>query len=126
MVKALGIGGIFFKTDDPSSLTEWYRKWLPFPGSDGDYVPFPATSVPEGAFTVWSPFAKDSDCFGNPDQIYMINIMVDDLDEALKQGAEVLPKIEDYPYGRFCRFINPAGNRVELWQAPDASKNSEA
>ena len=72
MVKTLGIGGIFLKTDDPSSLTEWYRKWLPFPGSDGDYVPFPATSVPEGAFKVSSPFAKDSDCFGNPDQIYMI------------------------------------------------------
>lgn len=122
MAKALGIGGIFFKTEDPAELAAWYRKWLSFPGSDGDYVPFPPSDIPEGGFTLWSPFAKDSDYFGIPDQTFMINIMVDDLEEALKQvaegGALAEEKTEDYPYGRFGWFIDPAGNRVELWQAP--------
>ncbi|MDG2171015.1 MAG: VOC family protein [Opitutales bacterium] len=122
MAKALGIGGIFFKTEDPTGLAAWYRKWLSFPGSDGDYAPFPSAGIPEEGFTVWSPFAKDSDYFGIPEQKFMINIMVDDLDEALKQvaegGAQAEEKTEDYPYGRFGWFIDPAGNRVKLWQAP--------
>jgi predicted enzyme related to lactoylglutathione lyase len=122
MAKALGIGGIFFKTEDPAGLAAWYREWLSFPGSDGDYVPFPPTTIPEGGYTLWSPFAKDSDYFGNPAQPFMINIMVDDLDEALKQvaegGAEVIPKTENYDYGSFGWFVDSAGNRVELWQAP--------
>jgi predicted enzyme related to lactoylglutathione lyase len=46
----------------------------------------------------------------------------DNLDEALKQvakgGAEVIPKTDDYPYSRFGWFVDPAENRVELWQAP--------
>ena len=120
MAKALGIGGIFFKTEEPTALAEWYRKWLHFPESDGDYVPFSPDSIPKGGFTIWSPFAKDSDYFGNPNQKFMINIMVDDLEEALKQvaegGADVLPKTESYDYGRFGWFVDPAGNRIELWQ----------
>ena len=122
MAKALGIGGIFFKTEDPDGLATWYRTWLNFPDGDESYIPFPRATIPEGAFTLWSPFAKDSDYFGDPNQKFMINIMVDDLDEALKQvaegGAKVIPKTEDYPYGRFGWFVDPAENRVELWQAP--------
>ncbi|MDA0348544.1 MAG: VOC family protein [Verrucomicrobia bacterium] len=120
MAKALGIGGIFFKAEEPSALTEWYRKWLHFPEGDDDYVPFSPVSVPKGEFTIWSPFSKDSEYFGNPIQNFTINIMVDDLDGALKQvaegGAEVLPKTESYDYGRFGWFIDPAGNRIEFWQ----------
>jgi predicted enzyme related to lactoylglutathione lyase len=122
MAKALGIGGIFFKTEDPDNLAKWYRTWLKFPEGDESYVPFPPANIPEGGFTLWGPFAKDTEYFGNPDQKSMINIMVDDLDEALKQvaegGAEVIPKTEDYPYSRFGWWVGPTGNRVELWQAP--------
>ena len=120
MAKALGIGGIFFKTEKPAELAAWYRKWLSFAQSDGDYVPFPPSEIPDKGFTLWSPFAQDSNYFGIPDQTFMINIMVDDLDEALKQvaagGARIDEKTEDYEYGRFGWFVDPAGNRVELWQ----------
>ena len=123
MAKALGIGSIFFRSKDPEALAKWYRTWLKFPEGDASYVPFSPKTVPENAFTIWSPFAQDTDYLGNVDQAYMINLMVADLDGALKQvaegGAEVIPKTEDYDYGRFGWFIDPAGNRVELWQAPD-------
>ena len=39
----------------------------------------------------------------------MLNFQVDDLDG-------VLAKTEDYDYGRFGWFVDPEGNRVELWQ----------
>jgi hypothetical protein len=28
MAKVLGIGGIFFKSSDPSKLNAWYAQWL--------------------------------------------------------------------------------------------------
>lgn len=127
MAQALGIGGVFFKAEDPEGLAQWYRTWLKFPGEEGTFAPFASSNIPENSFAVWSTFARDSDYFGNPDQAFMIDLMVDDLDGALKQvtegGAEVIPKTEDYDYGRFGWFIDPAGNRVELWQPP-ATKDS--
>ena len=47
---------------------------------------------------------------------------MDDLDGCLIRvkdgGAEVMPKVEDSEYGRFGWFIDPEGNKVELWQPP--------
>jgi predicted enzyme related to lactoylglutathione lyase len=55
----------------------------------------------------------------------MVNLVVDDLHGALAQvragGAELVGGIEGYPYGRFGGFVDPEGNKVELWQpAPPA------
>ncbi|MCZ6672940.1 MAG: VOC family protein [Verrucomicrobia bacterium] len=126
MAKALGIGGIFFRSINPEGLANWYRTWLKFPGDSGSYSSFLPTTIPEKGFSVWSPFKKDSDYFGNPNQVFMVNLMVDDLDGTLKQvaegGAEVIPETEEYDYGRFGWFVDPDGNRVELWQPADASE----
>jgi predicted enzyme related to lactoylglutathione lyase len=50
----------------------------------------------------------------------MINLAVDDLDGALSQvvegGAETVGGIEEQEYGRFGWFVDPEGNKVELWQ----------
>jgi len=125
MAKALGLGGIFFRSKDPNLLADWYRSWLKFPGDSASYCPFTPSTIPEKGLTIWSPFDKDTDYFGNAEQAFMINIMVDDLDGALKQvaegGAEVIPNTEDYDYGRFGWFVDPEGNRVELWQAIKSS-----
>jgi predicted enzyme related to lactoylglutathione lyase len=49
--------------------------------------------------------------------------VVDNLEEALHQvtagGAEVVGDIEKSEYGRFGWFVDPDGNKVELWQPPD-------
>lgn len=54
----------------------------------------------------------------------MVNLIVDDLDAALDQvragGADVVGEVQEEPYGRFGWFVDPEGNRVELWQAPAA------
>jgi predicted enzyme related to lactoylglutathione lyase len=50
----------------------------------------------------------------------MINLVVDDLVQALEQvaagGGTIVGTIEDYDYGRFGWFLDPEGNKVELWQ----------
>jgi predicted enzyme related to lactoylglutathione lyase len=58
----------------------------------------------------------------------MFNLVVDNLDEALEQvrggGAEVVGGIESYDFGRFGWFVDPEGNKVELWQ-PRSSVEEE-
>ena len=88
--------------------------------STGNWASFPPDTVPVGGLTVWSPFKKDTDYFNPSTREFMINFMVDDLDGALAQvsegGAEVVGDIMDESYGRFGWFIDPEGNKIELWE----------
>lgn len=126
MAKVLGVGGIFFRSKDPKALGAWYAKWLGVPIDESwGGVAFQPDAVPAGGATVWSPFADDTKYFDpapdrGSDRQFMFNLMVDDLDGALAQvkegGAEVVGEIDDQPYGRFGWFLDPDGNKVELWQ----------
>ena len=119
MAKALGVGGIFFRARDPESLSAWYAEHLGIE-MQGTYVPFAPDAMPPGGATVFAVFAEDTDYFAPSDQRHMINLVVDDLDGALAQvqegGAELAGDLVDYPYGRFAWFLDPEGNKVELWQ----------
>jgi len=121
MARVLGVGGVFFKSKDPAALAAWYAKWLGIPVEpewNGASLK-PETMPPNGA-TIWSPFQADTKYFDPSDQAYMINLVVDDLDGALKQvaegGAELAGDPMDHEYGRFGWFLDPEGNKVELWQ----------
>ncbi|MGK2925280.1 MAG: VOC family protein [Lysobacterales bacterium] len=125
--RALGVGGIFFRSADPAGLGEWYAEYLGFSvESWGDTrgSSFRPADLPATAFTVWSAFAADTAYFGNTTQSYMINLVVDDLDAALanvqRGGATVLEEREEHDFGRFGWFIDPDGHRVELWEPPEA------
>jgi hypothetical protein len=56
-------------------------------------------------YTVWSPFAADTDYFAPSTKPFMINFQVENLEELLAQlrheGVEVDPKVESYDYGKF-------------------------
>ncbi len=122
----LGVGGIFFRSDDPAALGAWYAKYLGLSieawGSTHG-TSFAPADLPQRAFTVWSAFSSDTEYFGHSGQSFMINLIVDDLDAALdnvaRGGAEVLEEREEHDFGRFGWFVDPSGNRIELWQAPD-------
>ncbi len=128
MAKALGIGGIFFKSQKPNELRVWYEQWLKFPKGDDYGVTFTTSDPSQHPLTVWSPFREDTSYFDPSDQSFMINLVVDDLDEALSQvaegGAEVMNDREDSEYGRFGWFIDPEGNKVELWEPPKSPPES--
>lgn len=118
MEKVTGIGGIFFKAQDPAKLAEWYHAHLGVPVTDGmaDFVWHDKNNPDTVGRTVWCPFPKDTDNFSSP---LMINYRVANLDRMLAQlreGGIAIEKVEDYDYGRFAWIKDPEGNRVELWE----------
>ena len=127
MAKAVGIGGVFFKSENPKALAEWYQRWLDIPLlPEYGCASFDPTTMPANSYSVWSPFKADTEYFAPSDKPYMFNLIVDDLDGALKQvvegGAELAGDIEELDYGLFGWFIDPDGNKVELWQPAPAQQ----
>ena len=128
--RALGVGGVFFRSPNPGKIGKWYQKHLGIPieswGSTCG-TSFSPADMPRNGFTVWSVFAADTEYFGDSGQSFMINLVVDDLDAALDNvsagGAQVLPEREEQDFGRFGWFMDPDGNRVELWQPPDQTRS---
>jgi predicted enzyme related to lactoylglutathione lyase len=122
MEKVTGIGGMFFRANDPAALRRWYETHLgvtPTP-TDYDQQPWRQDAGP----TAFEPFAADTPYFGRPSQAWMINFRVRDLDAMVRQlrdaGLAVTVDSESYPNGRFARLHDPEGNPVELWE-PRAS-----
>jgi predicted enzyme related to lactoylglutathione lyase len=115
MAKVTGLGGAFLRVADPKALYAWYEKHLGIGGEHGFIFPHET----QKASIAVSFFPKTSDYFPVT-QPAMLNFQVDDLDGLLDKliaaGVKVDPKREDYEYGRFGWFEDPAGNRVELWQ----------
>jgi predicted enzyme related to lactoylglutathione lyase len=121
MAKALGVGGIFFKAQDPAALAGWYARVLEI-DIDASFggTTFAPGAMPAGAITVWAPFSASTDYFAPSANAFMFNLVVDDLREALKQvvagGGTVVGDVVEEPYGDFGWFVDPEGNKVELWQ----------
>ena len=125
--RVLGVGGVFFRSGDPAGLGEGYARHLGFDIEalgESRGASFSPADMPPSAFTVWGAFAGDTEYFGSRQQAYMINLVVDDLDAALENvaegGGQVLEEREEHDYGRFGWFVDPDGNRVELWEPPGA------
>lgn len=124
MRRVTGIGGIFFRAQDPVALREWYRRHLGidltewggavFTWSDSNGNPVPGT-------TVWS--IGDGENFKPGTAGFMVNYRVADLDTLLQvlreEGCNVLDDTEDTELGKFGWVIDPEGNKVELWQPPE-------
>ncbi|MDP3377715.1 MAG: VOC family protein [Brevundimonas sp.] len=116
-----GIGGFFFRADDPTALAEWYLKHLGVGAPPGVFI-WDQQAGP----TVFAPFKFDSDYFA-ADKRWMLNLRVDDLDGLIASlkaaGIEVLTKAEwDAPeVGRFARIHDPEGNPIELWEPAAAA-----
>lgn len=118
MEKVTGIGGLFFRAKDPDQLSEWYEKHLGIPRTPETYEA--EVWVQQEGQTVFAPFKKDTEYFGRPTQMWMINFRVRDLDAMVKQlreaGIEVEVDETAYPNGRFARLYDPEGNPIELWE----------
>src|SRR3974390_677274 len=119
--RVTGIGGIFFRVQDPERMSAWYRDNLGIAAEDG-HADFPWRDhdrPDEVGRTVWSLFPADTDYFGPSKPAFMVNYRVANLDRMLGQtpGKGVtVEKIEDFDYGRFAWITDPEGNRIELWE----------
>ena len=127
MARVTGIGGVFFKAKDPKALAAWYRDLLGLDIEETGAVMFAWSDDPQPGgtgHTVWGPFDSQTRYFDPSDKPFMINFRVDDLDGMLTQlreaGVAVMDAQDSQPYGRFGWFMDPEGNKVELWE-PTAS-----
>lgn len=125
MERVTGIGGIFFKAEDPASLQAWYKRHLGIDVQDWGGTAFTwadAAGKPVTGTTIWSIAPEDSDQFAPGTAPFMINYRVEDvhaLVEVLREeGCDVLEKVDDSEYGKFAWVIDPEGNKVELWEPP--------
>jgi predicted enzyme related to lactoylglutathione lyase len=124
-----GIGGVFFKSDDPTALREWYRTHLGLDSSEWGGYAFQwdvRGRSDEIGYTIWTPFPQATDYFSPGEQSFMVNYRVTDLAglmEGLREaGAEIAGEIEQYPNGAFAWVLDPEGRKIELWE-PIASRD---
>lgn len=125
MRRVTGIGGIFFKAQDPVALRAWYQKHLGIDVQDWGGAAFQwadAEGKPVSGTTVWSVSASTTDYFAPSTSPFMVNYRVADLHglvAALRaEGCNVLDKIDESEFGRFGWVIDPEGNKIELWEPP--------
>ncbi len=118
MEKVTGIGGVFFRANNPSELSQWYERHLGV-----NQMPSSFTQLPwmqESGPTVFAPFESNTDYFGKPSQSWMINFRVNNLDKMISQlqseGIEVTLNEDVLPIGRFAKLHDPEGNPIELWE----------
>jgi len=119
MAKVLGVGGIFFKSPDPKRLFDWYSKYLGMELQEWGTAYLPK-NMPDNSQTVWSAFDQSTEYFNPAKKDFMFNLIVDDIEEAIEQvregGAQIIGGIEKQEYGSFGWFVDPDGNKVELWE----------
>lgn len=122
----LGVGGIFFRAQDPDALNTWYRAQLGVGAgcaAEGTGEPDEWSWNVQGGPLVFAPFEAGTD-YWSADKEFMLNLRVSDLDGLLEHltanGIDVIVKPEwDSPEtGRFARIHDPEGNPIELWEQP--------
>ena len=126
MKRVTGIGGVFFKAKDPVALRAWYQRHLGIDGLEWGGAAFSWTDEggkPTGGTTIWSVGAADGDDFAPSAAPFMVNYRVADLaallDALRREGCHVLDRTDTSEFGKFGWVIDPEGNKVELWQAPE-------
>lgn len=120
--KVTGIGGLFFRSHDPSALALWYQQHLgiSLTPTSLDQQPWQQQAGP----TLFTPFKETTTYFGDASKVWMINFRVRNLDRiaAQLQAAGIAVKVDPQSYGgaRFARLHDPEGNPIELWQPAPA------
>jgi predicted enzyme related to lactoylglutathione lyase len=121
--KVTGIGGIFFFSENPEEIKEWYAKNLGLEVNAWGSVSFESRNVnkPEEINALqWSPFKKGDDYFSPSKKDFMINYQVQDIeslvDKLKKNGVTILDDIATYDYGKFVHIMDTEGNKIELWE----------
>ncbi|MCK5704439.1 MAG: VOC family protein [Cyclobacteriaceae bacterium] len=124
--KVTGIGGIFFRSENPKETREWYGKNLGLAIDDyGSPFEFRNANRPDEInYLRWSPFEEGSDYLAPSEKEFMINYRVQNIEGLVKilegNGVTILDEIAEYEYGKFVHIMDPDGNKIELWEPIDS------
>ena len=115
MAKILGVGSVFVRSSDPDGLYAWYSRCL---GTDDGLTT--AECADPHKLLLWSIVDGDPESLEHGRRDFTFNLIVQDVDATLKEiadaGGTIVGEAESGAYGRFGWFIDPEGNKVELWQ----------
>lgn len=121
--RVTGIGGIFFFSDSPERLKEWYAKNLGLEINEWGSSSFESRNInnPDEINSIqWKPFKKGDEYFSPSNRDYMVNYQVQNIeglvDKLKKNGVTVLDSIAIYDYGKFVHIIDIEGIKIELWE----------
>jgi predicted enzyme related to lactoylglutathione lyase len=123
--KVTGIGGIFFKCNDPKATKEWYKTHLGLQTDDygTNFEWRQADNPTKTGSTQWSPFDEKTTYFQPSTKDFMINYRVENLESLVTQlqneGIAIVDKIESFNYGKFIHILDNEGNKIELWEPVD-------
>ena len=115
-MKVTGIGGIFFKAQDPEQLKLWYKDHL------GIDTLFRWRTIEDETshYTVWNVFAETANIFDKTRKDYVFNYCVYNLQSLLStlkdQGVKAITPTEIEENGKFGTILDPDGNKIILWE----------
>lgn len=123
--RVTGLGGFFFKCDDPKATKEWYKTHLGIPADQyGWNFQWKDKEGNDGS-TQWSTFDAATKYFAPSEKPFMVNYRVHDLEALLKvlkeEGVTIVGEMESYDYGKFGWILDPEGNKIELWEPVDSA-----
>ena len=124
MKRVIGLGGIFFKSNDHDAVKNWYAQHLGIPVEDwGAVFPWRRHDDPSTeSYTAWSPFKGDTKYFEPSHHDFMVNYQVEDLHGLLaklrEEGVTVMDATEESEFGKFGWILDPEGRKIELWEPP--------
>ena len=125
MKRVTGLGGVFFKCNDPEGMKDWYNKHLGIDaGKYGTTFAWRSVDEPEKTCqTAWNIFPMTTKYFSPSTKEHMFNYRVEDLralfDVLRAEGVSIVGEIEESEYGKFGWIVDPEGNKIELWEPVD-------
>lgn len=124
-VRVTGIGGMFFKAENPTLLKEWYKKHLGLNTDDYGCTFWWNDKKGNDCSTQWSLFKNDTNYFEPSKKEFMQNFRVHDLEGLLKkniaEGVTIIGEMQTYEYGKFAWILDLEGNKIELWEPIDSA-----
>ena len=122
--RVTGIGGFFFKSENPKELVAWYGKYLGLKTDDYGSTFWWKDANGNDCSTQWSPFASDTAYFAASEKQFMQNFRVDNLELLLQklsnEGVTIVGDMQTYEYGKFGWILDIEDNKIELWEPIDS------
>lgn len=125
ITRVTGLGGFFFRAENPGAIKDWYKNHLGIPTDQYGWTFWWKDQNGNDCSTQWSPFDQQTQYFQPSQKQFMMNFRVADLEALLAvlkdEGVTIVGEMETYDYGKFGWILDPEGNKIELWEPMDTA-----